>query len=321
MAGAQAHGVQTLHDGGGGQPGGVLLEDIPDGLGTFGLNDIVLVGVHGEAQRAGAAQGLALEGRFPHATAGFFGQLGAVILSQSFHQALNDDALGTGDVALGGIEDLHTVVPELFLIDGAVVAVAGQAVGFPADHGVKGVRRTVGHQLLEGRAVIGFAADMAVYILAQDGHAVGAGVGLTVPTLALDALLGLTAAARVAVVSHQARRFGRRSFFAGHDNTSFPGSLPICRECGILTPASIKFSLSGFVLHSMFPRRCIVPVPGFLLAHIQKACYAVRAGDAWKETFLFFYPYLLTTGQPPPAGNGWRGLCVYKTRSTRRGAP
>jgi hypothetical protein len=61
----------------------------------------------------------------------------------------------------------------------------------------------------------------------------------------------------------------------------------------------------------MFPRRCIVPVPGFLLAHIQKACYAVRAGDAWKETFLLFYPYLLTTGQTPPAGNGWRGLCVF----------
>ena len=153
--------------------------------------------------------------------AGFFGQLGAVILSQSFHQALNDDALGTGDVALGGIEDLHTVVPELFLIDGAVVAVAGQTVGFPADHGVKGVRRTVGHQLLEGGAVIGFAADVAVYILAQDGHAVGAGVGLTVPALALDALLGLAAAAGVAVVSHQARCIGCGGFFAGHDNTSF----------------------------------------------------------------------------------------------------
>ena len=216
MAGAQAHGVQTLHDGGGGQPGGVLLKDIPDCLGTCGLDDVVLVGVHGEAQRAGAAQGLALEGRFPHATAGFFGQLGAVVLGQGFHQALNDDALGTGDVALGGIEDLHTVVPELFLIDGAVVAVAGQAVGFPADHGVKGVRRTVGHQLLEGRAVIGFAADMAVYILAQDGHAVGAGAGLAVPTLALDALLGLLGTAAVTVVGNQTVP-GRYFLFSCHD--------------------------------------------------------------------------------------------------------
>ena len=221
MAGAQAHGVQALHDGGRGQPGGVLLKDIPDCLGTCGLDDVVFAGVHGEAQRAGAAQGFAFKGGFPHTAAGFFGQLGAVILSQSFHQALNDDALGTGDVALGGIEDLHTVVPELFLIDGAVVAVAGQTVGFPADHGVKDVRGAVGHQLLEGGAVIGFAADVAVYILAQDGHAVGAGVGLAVPALALDALLGLAAAARVAVVSHQARCIGCSGFFAGHDNTSF----------------------------------------------------------------------------------------------------
>ena len=305
MAGAQAHGVQALHDGGRGQPGGVLLKDIPDCLGTCGLDDVVFVGVHGEAQRAGAAQGFAFKGGFPHTAAGFFGQLGAVILSQSFHQALNDDALGTGDVALGGIEDLHTVVPELFLIDGAVVAVAGQAVGFPADHGVKGVLCAVGHQLLEGGAVIGFAADVAVYILAQDGHAVGAGVGLTVPALALDALLGLAAAARVAVVSHQARRFGRRSFFAGHDNTSFPGSLPICRECDILTPASIKFSLSGFVLHSMLSPALHRTSAGAFICPYRKSVLCCKGRRRMERNLLVFLSLPFDDGATP---SGWKQL-------------
>ena len=305
MAGAQAHGVQALHDGGRGQPGGVLLKDIPDCLGTCGLDDVVFVGVHGEAQRAGAAQGFAFKGGFPHTAAGFFGQLGAVILSQSFHQALDDDALSPGDVALSGIEDLHAVVPELFLIHGAVVAVAGQTVGFPADHGVKGVRRTVGHQLLEGGAVIGFAADVAVYILAQDGHAVGAGVGLTVPALALDALLGLAAAARVAVVSHQARRFGRRSFFAGHDNTSFPGSLPICRECDILTPASIKFSLSGFVLHSMLSPALHRTSAGAFICPYRKSVLCCKGRRRMERNLLVFLSLPFDDGATP---SGWKQL-------------
>ena len=91
MAGAQAHGVQTLHDGGGGQPGGVLLKDIPDCLGTCGLDDVVLVGVHGEAQRAGAAQGLALE-QIPACHGGLFRPARRCNTQPELPSGLNDDA-------------------------------------------------------------------------------------------------------------------------------------------------------------------------------------------------------------------------------------
>ena len=83
-----------------------------------------------------------------------------------------------------------------FLYNGAVVPVAGKAVGLPADDQVKGALCAVIDHLPELGAVVCFAADMAIHILAQDGHAMGADVGLAVPALALDGLLRLAAAAR-----------------------------------------------------------------------------------------------------------------------------
>lgn len=52
-----------------------------------------------------------------------------------------------------------------------------------------------------------------------------------------------------------------------------------------------------------------------------KSVLCCKGGQRMERNLLVLYPYLLTTGQPPPAGNGWRGLCVYKTRSAQRGAP
>ena len=133
----------------------------------------------------------------------------------------------------------------------------------------------------------------------------GAGVGLTVPALALDALLGLAAAARVAVVSHQARRFGRRSFFAGHDNTSFPGSLPICRECDILTPASIKFSLSGFVLHSMLSPALHRTSAGAFICPYRKSVLCCKGRRRMERNLLVFLSLPFDDGATP---SGWKQL-------------
>ncbi len=70
------------------------------------------------------------------------------------------------------------------------------SAGLPADDQVKGALCAVIDHLPELGAVVCFAADMAIHILAQDGHAMGADVGLAVPALALDGLLRLAAAAR-----------------------------------------------------------------------------------------------------------------------------
>ena len=61
----------------------------------------------------------------------------------------------------------------------------------------------VGNHLLERRAAVALAGNVAVDILMDDLVAVGFGVGFTVPALALNALLGLLAAVGVAIVRYQ----------------------------------------------------------------------------------------------------------------------
>lgn len=204
-AGAVAAGGQFPHDVGGGSPGGVLLKDVPHGGGLLLVDAVVLVRPDVVAKAAVAAQGNALECTLPLAAAEFLRQFGGVILGQGFHQALNDNTLWAVYHRFGGIQNLDPVPPQAGLVDDGVVAAAGEAVCFPADHSVEEVAVAVGDHLLERRAAVALAGNVAVDILMDDLVAVGFGVGLTVPALTLNALLGLLAAVGVAIVCHQAQ--------------------------------------------------------------------------------------------------------------------
>ena len=217
LGGAQPGGVELRDDRRRGLPGGVVLEDEADSGRFFLVDDETLVLVGGQAKRAVGIDSLPLERGLPHATPHFLGQLGRVILGQGFHQALQDDAFRPIDRAFGGIEDLHAVVTEPLFVDGGVVAVAGKAVGFPADHKVEKALAAVCDHLLKSRAGIGpTAGDVAVDILMGDGQPAVPGVGFAVAALALDALLGLLGAAAVSVVGNQPSA-GRNVFFGFHD--------------------------------------------------------------------------------------------------------
>ena len=218
--GADALCVECGYDLGGSVPGGVLLKDITYRGSLRGVDAVVLIRPDVIAEGAVAAQGNALHGAFALAAAQFLGQLGAVILGKRLHQAFQNDALGAVHHRLGGVKDLDAVLAQAAFVDGRVVAVAGQTVRLPADHGIKDTAVAVRDHLLERRAAVRFAGDVPVDVLFADGHAVGAGIGFAVMTLALDALLGLAAAAGIAVVSHQAQGTGR-GFFAGHGKNSF----------------------------------------------------------------------------------------------------
>ena len=80
----------------------------------------------------------------------------------------------------------------------------------------------------------------------------GAGVGLAVPALALDGLLCLAAAARVAVVGDKAGLCAL--FFSGHKN-SFPTRLPMHMRYGILDASAGRESLTVLFFSDMHPMR------------------------------------------------------------------
>lgn len=80
----------------------------------------------------------------------------------------------------------------------------------------------------------------------------GAGVGLAVPALALDGLLRLAAAARVAVVGDKAGLCAL--FFSGHKN-SFRTRLPMHMRYGILDVSAGRESLTALFFSDMHPMR------------------------------------------------------------------
>lgn len=80
----------------------------------------------------------------------------------------------------------------------------------------------------------------------------GAGVGLAVPALALDGLLRLAAAARVAVVGDKAGLCAL--FFSGHKN-SLLTCLPMHMRYGILDVSAGEESLTALFFSDMHPMR------------------------------------------------------------------
>lgn len=217
--GADPVGVEVGNDIGGGEPGGVLLEDVAHGGGLLRVDAVVLVRPNIVAEAAITAQRNALHGAFALATAQLLGELGAVILGKGFHQAFQNDPLGTVHNGLRCIQDLDAVFAQTVFIDGTIIAVAGKTVGLPADDGIKGMVVTVRDHLLEGGTIVCFAGDVPVDVFLCDGEAVAAGVGLAVVALPLDALLVLAAAAGITVIGNQTHRGAGCGFFAGHEIT------------------------------------------------------------------------------------------------------
>ena len=105
-------------------------------------------------------------------TDNLFGKVGRVVFCIALQHRFQNDALRSFGDDLGGRHKLDTVLLELGLIPGTVVAVPGKTVQLPDQHNVKQLLVAVLNHLLEFRAVVRFGGDSTVNIVLDDGDAV-----------------------------------------------------------------------------------------------------------------------------------------------------
>ena len=157
--------------------------------------------VDGVAERDSTARKFAFQGVFRHAANDLFGQISGVILGITFQHRFQNDTFRAIRNDLGSRHELDTVLLQLGLVPGTVVAVPGKAVQFPDQHNVKQLFVAVFYHLLKLRAVVGFGRDGTVDIVLDDGDAILFGIGRAFPYLAFDGFFALVIAG-IAGVDH-----------------------------------------------------------------------------------------------------------------------
>ena len=129
------------------------------------------------------------------------GKVGGVVFRIAFQNRLQNDAFWPLGDDLGGRHELDTVLLELGLIPGTVVAIPSKAVELPDQHNVKQLLVAVFYHLLELRAVVRLGRDGTVNVVLDDGDAVLLGIGGAFPDLTFDGFFALIVT-RIAGVDH-----------------------------------------------------------------------------------------------------------------------
>ena len=119
------------------------------------------------------------------------GKVGGVVFRIALQHRFQNDALRSFGDDLGGRHKLDTVLLELGLIPGTVVAIPGKAVQLPDQHNVKQLLVAVLYHLLELRAVVCLGRDGAINVVLDDGDAVLLGIGRAFPNLTFDGFFTL----------------------------------------------------------------------------------------------------------------------------------
>ena len=140
------------------------------------------------------ARKFAFQGVFRHAANDLFGQISGVILGITFQNRFQNDTFRAIRNDLGSRHELDTVLLQLGLIPGTIVAVPGKTVKFPDQHNVKQFLVAVLYHLLELRAVICLGRDSTVNVVLDDGDAVLLCIGSAFPDLAFDGFFTLVVA-------------------------------------------------------------------------------------------------------------------------------
>ena len=120
--------------------------------------------VDGVAERDSTARKFAFQGVFRHAANDLFGQISGVILGITFQNRFQNDTFRAIRNDLGGRHKLDTILFQLGLIPGTVVAVPGKAVQLPDQHDVKQLFVAVFDHLLKLRAVVRLGRDGTVNV-------------------------------------------------------------------------------------------------------------------------------------------------------------
>ena len=119
------------------------------------------------------------------------GKVCRIILGITFQHRFQNNALWPLGDDLGGRHELDTVLLQLGLVPGTVVAVPGKTVKLPDQHNVKQLFVAVFYHLLKLRAVVCLGRDGTVNVVLDDGDAVLFGISRTFPDLTFDGFFAL----------------------------------------------------------------------------------------------------------------------------------
>jgi hypothetical protein len=124
-------------------------------------------------------------------TDNLFGEVGRVVFCIALQNRFQNDAFRPLGNDFRSRHKLDTVLLQLGLVPGTVVAVSGKAVKFPDQHNVKQLFVTVLDHLLELRAVVRLGRDGTVNVVLDDSDIVFLGIRRTFTDLTLDGFFAL----------------------------------------------------------------------------------------------------------------------------------
>ena len=119
------------------------------------------------------------------------GKVCRIILGITFQHRFQNDAFRPLGDDLGGRHELDTVLLQLGLVPGTVVAVPGKAVKLPDQHDIKQLLVAVFYHLLELRAIVRLGRDSTVNVVLDDGDAILFRIGRALPNLTFDGFFAL----------------------------------------------------------------------------------------------------------------------------------
>ena len=157
--------------------------------------------VDGVAERDSTARKFAFQGVFRHAANDLFGQISGIILGITFQHRFQNDAFRSLGDDLGGRHELDTILLQLGLVPGTVVAIPGKAVQLPDQHDVKQLLVAVLNHLLELGSIVRLGRDGTVNVVLDDGDAVLFGISRTFPDLTFNGFFSLVVAG-IAGIDH-----------------------------------------------------------------------------------------------------------------------
>ena len=129
------------------------------------------------------------------------GKVSGIILGITFQYRLQNDALRSLGDDLGGGHELDTILFQLGLVPGTVVAVSGKAIQFPDQNDVKQLLVAVLYHLLKLRAVVCLGRNGTINVMLNNGDTVLFCIGGTLTDLAFDGFFALVIAG-IAGIDH-----------------------------------------------------------------------------------------------------------------------
>ena len=120
-----------------------------------------------------------------------FGKVSGIIFRIAFKHRFQNDAFRAIRDDLGSRHELDTVLLQLGLVPGTVVAVSGKAVQLPDQHNVKQLLVAVFYHLLKLRAVVCLSRDGTVNVVLDDGDAILFRIGRALTNLAFNGFFAL----------------------------------------------------------------------------------------------------------------------------------